>query len=297
MDGNPLELVCGSTGFIGSNLYKALANQDQGRAGKNVRKSEGDLRVFENCQRSVKGVDTVYMMAGVTGGVGLLKSDPYAMVTPNVIINANMFKACAEEGVKKIICMSSTTGYPFSNYALKEDQYFTGEVIPGYFNTGHTRRYIERLGSMYQDMSVIFLRCAGAYGPGDDFHPETSHVVGATVKKVAERQNPIHIWGDGKDVRDLTYIDDLVRALILAGDLEGHHSINIGSGRGVDINTIVSILCDLAGYAPLTLHDGRDSIMRFRVLNIDIAKEVLGWEPKVSIEEGLSKTLGWYESN
>lgn len=235
-------------------------------------------------------------MAGVTGGVGLLKSDPYAMVTPNVIINANMFRACAEEGVKKIICMSSTTGYPFADHALKEEEYFDGEVIPGYFNTGHTRRYIERLGSMY-DMSVTFLRCAGAYGPGDDFSPETSHVVGATVRKVAERQNPIYIWGDGKDVRDLTYIDDLVRALILARQLEGHNSINIGSGQGVDVETIVRTLCEIAGYMPTAIHDNRPSIMRFRVLDITKAHKVLGWEPQIPIEEGLSKTLSWYESN
>ncbi len=290
-------LVCGSSGFIGSTLYSALADADQGRGVKNLRKSEGDLRVFENCQRAVKGVETVYMMAGRTGGVGLLAKDPFAMVTPNIIINANMFQACYEAGVKRIICMSSSTGYPERKYATPEKDYFDGDVIPGYYNPGTTRRFIERLGGMYKDMHVIFLRPGAVYGPRDDFSRDNSHVVPATVIKVAEKQNPIYIWGDGKDVRDLTYIDDLVRALILAQKLEGHHAINIGSGRGIEVETIVSILCDLAGYVPLTIHDNRPSIMRFRILDVTKARDLLGWTPRVSIEEGLSKTLSWYESN
>ena len=287
-------LVCGSRGFIGGSLYRALSNLDQGRGGKYLKRSQGDLTVFENCQKSVEGVDTVYMMAGVTGGVGLLKDDPLAMVTPNLIINANMFRAAAKAKVRKMICMSSTTGYLASNFPLKEEDYFTGEVIPGYFNPGHTRRFIERLASMY-DMEVTFLRCAGAYGPGDDFSADKSHFVGATVKKVAERQNPIHVWGDGQDVRDLTYIDDLIDALLMCRDLPGQ-ALNIGQGCGMSISDMVNTLCECANYEPSIIYDNRPSIMRFRVLDTSKAK-ALGWKPKVSIEEGLRRTYEWYVNN
>jgi GDP-L-fucose synthase len=101
-----------------------------------------------------------------------------------------MFAACKAAGVKKVICLSSSTGYPDTEEEMREDDYFTGELHGAYFNPGHTRRFIERLGAMYaSDFDTVFLRPSVVYGPGDDYNVVTSHVIPALVRKVAERQN------------------------------------------------------------------------------------------------------------
>jgi GDP-L-fucose synthase len=241
--------------------------------------------------------DLVYLCAGVTGGSGLIGKDPLSLVTPNLLIHANVFQAAREAGVKKVVCLSSTTGYPDTDLPMQEDDYFTGEIHPAYFNPGHTRRFIERLGAMYPELQIVFLRPSVVYGPGDDFDPETSHVIPALVRKVAERQNPITVWGDGSNWRDGVYIDDMVRAMILAGDAPAG-AYNIASGEGMTVTQMLVHLQAASGHHPQIEYDEtKPSMLKKRVLNIEKAKRVMGWEPGVRMQDGLARTLDWYRAN
>jgi GDP-L-fucose synthase len=283
-------VVLGSNGFIGKALRRKLA-------GGNVRSvghSYFDLTYLYDCQRAVEGRELVYMCAGVTGGSGLILSDPLSLVTPNVLMHLHLFDACKEAGVKKVVCLSSTTGYPDTDLPMAEDDYFSGEPHPAYFNPGHARRFIERLGAMYPELNIVFLRPSVVYGPGDNYDLETCHMIPALVRKVAERQNPITIWGDGSNWRDAVYIDDMVRALVLAADAPPG-AYNIASGEGATVTKMLQMLLHATNYFPQIEYDAsKPSMLKRRVLVTDKAHNVLKWDAQVGLEKGLYRTLDWY---
>lgn len=295
-------LVCGAAGFIGGALFRALTEKGI-TASVTLGRNDINLATPHGCAEAVcEPFDVVYLCAGVTGGSGIIATDPLSLVTPNVLIHLHMFDACKRAGVKKVVCLSSTTGYPDTDLPMGEEDYFSGELHPAYFNPGHTRRFIERLGAMYPELNIVFLRPSVVYGPGDDFDLETCHVIPALVRKVAERQDPITIWGDGSNWRDGVYIDDMARALVLAAEAPAG-AYNIASGEG---NTVMWILNALIAnknyqtgetYSPKVLFDlSKPSMLKKRVLNIDKSNRVMDWEPTVTLWDGLRNTLEWYAS-
>ncbi len=232
------------------------------------------------------------MCAGVTGGVGL---DPFLLVTDNVIMHALMFRACAALGVKRIVLMSSSTGYPdLGPLPLAEHNYFDDEVFQGYKHAGETRRFIERMAEMYADkIEIVRLRVSNAYGPGDNFDAQTSHVIAASVRKVAERQDPITIWGDGSNRRDAVYTDDLARGIVMAADWPAG-AYNFASGEEMSVKEILAELMNAAGYLPVLKFDlTKPTQLQRRIL--DCAKVyALGWKPTVPMRDGLVQTYGWF---
>lgn len=286
--------VCGSGGFIGGALYRKL--QENGADIESIDHTKFDLTDRDDCNFAVAGSDLVYICAGVTGGSGLIASDPLSLVTPNLLIHINLFAACKKAGVKKVVALSSTTGYPDTDLPMAEADYFLGDPHPSYFNPGHTRRFIERLGAMYPELNITFLRPSVVYGPGDDYDPATSHVIPALVRKVAERQNPITVWGDGSNWRDAVYIDDVVRALVLSQNAPSG-AYNIATGEGMTVLEMLSTLeAHVDHYPGLKLDSSKPSMLKKRALVIDKARAVLNWEPSVRMRDGLCKTLDWYAS-
>jgi GDP-L-fucose synthase len=231
------------------------------------------------------------MCAGKTGGSGL---DPLHFVTDNALMALQMYRSCVEHGVKRIVYLSSTTGYPDWPIPVKETDYFEGELHPAYFNPGHTKRFIERLGAMWAaKIETVFVRVAGVYGAGSDFDPRTSHVIEATVRKVVERQDPLVIWGDGEAVRDALYIDDLVNALLKCAEWPAG-AYNFGTGVGMSVNAMVDNLCGYAGCSPRIVHDlTKPKMIGIRALDCNKAWS-LGWHAKVSMAEGLRITYDKY---
>ena len=291
-------LVLGATGFIGGALYRHLVGMGNDVTGS-IGRDMCDLTtkpvysdIFEG-----RNYDVVYMCAGTTGGSGLLSKDPLHFVNDNILMNVHLFAACKKYGVKKVVYASSTTAYPDTDAEMREEDYFTGELHGAYFNPGHTRRFIERLGEMYADhFATVFLRPSVVYGPGDDYNLSTSHVIPALVRKVAERQDPITVWGDGENWRDAVYIDDMVRALVLAADAPAG-AYNIATGEGITVKAILDVLCLHARHFPEVKFDlTKPSMLKRRVLNTNRAREILGWTPRVRMVEGFARTLDWYAS-
>lgn len=290
--------VAGATGFIGRHLVRALDVTDDVVA-VSAPRFQADLRGVEAASNLVYGAQLVYLCAGVTTGSGAAGAGGRNLVADNVRIALSLFEACAKAGVKKIISMSSTTGYPDRDN-LSEDEFFEGEVHPAYEHVGESKRFIERVGAMYPEVEVTFIRCAGCYGPGADFNPATSHVIEATIRKISEGQNPLVVWGDGEDERDAVYIDDLVKALILAADAPPG-AYNIACGRGMTVNQMLRVLMyHNPAYDPEVTkieHDlTKPKMIRTRKLDTTRAREILGWKPTVSMPEGLVKTYDWYHA-
>jgi dTDP-D-glucose 4,6-dehydratase len=152
-----------------------------------------------------------------------MDSDPMALVRGNIPMNINVLDACHKNGVKKFVWLASTTGYPDTTEAVTEDMMFQGEPFEKYYAVGWVKRYTEVLCKLFAEklknpMPCVILRPSNIYGPNDKTDPTKSHVLSALMRKVVIKQNPIEVWGDGTDEKDVLYVDDMVDAMLLAAE-------------------------------------------------------------------------------
>jgi GDP-L-fucose synthase len=308
-------LVAGGAGFIGSHLVGRLsaegaeirASLHEKRAAvvhKGVEYRRSDLTRAEDCKELVRGVDYVFMCAASTSGAAAIEGTPLVHVTPNVVMNSRILEASFNERVEKFVWTSSSVGYPPSgDRPVKEGDFFLGDPYDAYFASGWMKRYTEILCRMYSEklkdpMATVVVRPSNVYGPFDKFEPERSHMTAALVRKVAERHDPVVVWGDGKDVRDVIYIDDFVDALLLATEkIDTYDPLNIGAGKGFTVDEILRTLIKLEGYSPRIVHDkSKPKMIPKRLVDTSRAEKLLGFKPKTTLREGLRKTLDWYEA-
>lgn len=305
-------LVTGVSGLIGSNLVEALQKE-----GHDVRATyrtklknkysgveliKGDLLDFNFCRDITKDVDIVFHCAANTSGAHVMSSTPLVHVTPNVVMNSQLMEASYEAKVKKFIFMSSSVVYPYTaEKPNHEDEFTFGDIYEKYFAVGWMKRYTEKLCEMYSkvlspSMQCIVLRPANIYGANDKFD-NRSHVLPATIMKVVNKQNPIEVWGDGKDIRDFIHIDDFVRACMVVMDkVDSYDIFNIGSGVGKSVNDILFTCMELEGYdTDVTYNSDKPSMIPIRLLDVSKAKNKLGFETEISLKEGLRKTIEWYK--
>jgi len=307
-------LVAGATGLIGSNLItRLIAEGAQVRATVHRREPvvqdprieyvRADLTRGEDCRRVVDRMQHVYLCAANTSGAATILATPMVHVTPNVLINSQMLEAAYDAGVEKFLWLGSTVAYPVSDLPVREEQMFDGEPFDKYYFAGWTKRFTEVLCRMYGEklarpMTAIVLRPTNVYGPNDDFEFATSHVIPALIRKIVERWDPLEVWGDGSEVRDAIYVDDMVEAMLLAESLTGYQAINIGLGRGYSVREILGMILDLDGYrdAKLKFDPSKPTMIPVRLIDTSKAERVLGFRAKVGIEEGLRRTIDWYRA-
>ncbi len=309
-------LVAGATGLIGSHLLGRLLAE-----GARVRATHWkrdiptkhpaletmrvDLTRGEDCRKAVRDMEWVFLCAASTSGAHTIASTPMVHVTPNVLINSQMLEAAYESGVAKFMWLSSTVAYPPSERPMREEQMFEGEPFEKYYFAGWTKRFTEILCRMYGEklarrMATIVLRPTNVYGPNDDFEFATSHVIPALLRKIVERWDPIEVWGDGSEVRDAIYVDDMVEAMVLAAQrVQSYDAINVGLGRGYSVNQILKELLDLDGYgnARIVYDKSKPTMIPIRLISTEKAERVLGFKAKVGLREGLQRTLDWYRSS
>lgn len=294
-------LLLGSSGFIGKAVGKALCDAARphtayGTSSKGPLKLDRSVGVVEDILIE-SAPDIVILCAGRTGGVGRMLNDPFSFVYPNVRIHMNVFEACVNVGVKRVVCVQSTTGYADSPIRMREEAYNVGDLHPAYRIPGNAHRFINNLAESLKDLEVVFFRPSNVYGPGNSFDAQNSHVIEATVRKVVERQNPFVIWGTGEEIRDAIYIDDLAEA-ILKGIDAPPGAYNVAAGEEMSVNDIVDVLCVHEEFTPLFQYDAsKPTAIPVRRVDITKAKKLLGWTPKVGMREGLIRTLKWYKAN
>lgn len=310
-------LVAGGGGFIGSYLARELLRQ-----GHFVRivdiKFDGyiegdyyserfqlDLRNFENCLIATKGMDYVYNLAANMGGIGYITSMGAEIMRDNMLININMLEASRQNKVKRYLFSSSACVYPVF---LQEDANVRGlkeeDVYPAAPDTfyGWEKLYAEKLCEAYQrdyKMVIKILRYHNIYGPGAAYKGGREKSVAALCRKVAEASDPgtIVIWGDGKQTRSYCYIDDAVRGTIMLMESDYDKPINIGSDHLVTIDDLADLIIKVSGKKITKTYDlSAPQGVRGRNADITVARKVLGWEPKVSLEEGVSRTYKWIET-
>lgn len=310
-------LILGATGFIGRNMAEYFANKSEyevfGTYNKsiplnhaNIKMLKADLTRSDDIEKVMQGVDIVIQAAATTSGAKDIVSKPYMHVTDNAVMNSLITRIAYEHSVKHVIVFSCSIMYQSSEVPLKETDFNpNNEMHMNYFGAGWMKVFVEKMCEFYSRLNrnkYTVLRHSNIYGPHDKFDLEKSHVFGATVTKVmaAKEGGKIRVWGTGDEERDLLYASDLTRCVDLAiSKQEKPFALyNVGYGRSISVKDLVSKIIELSGKKLVSEHDlSKPSISTKVCLDCTKAKEELGWVPRVSLDDGIRKTLAWYKEN
>lgn len=316
LDGKKV-LVAGASGFLGTNLALRLASQGARlrltRHEKHLQASfpgaevvRVDLRRPEDCARAVESMDYVFVCSAHTSGAAAIRATPLAHITPNVLINTLMLDAAHRAKVAKLCFISSGAAYPATGTRpVREIEMFDDDPPDVYFAAGWMKRYAEILCRTYAEkiaepMSTVVVRPSNVYGPYDKFDFAVSHVTAALIRRVAERQVPFEVWGTGEDIRDLLYVDDFIDGLMAAfATHRPYFEVNICAGQGVSVKQLLSTLLKVDGFADADVRfdPSRPSTIPARLMDNALARTELGFQPRITLEEGLRRTLAWYRTS
>lgn len=310
-------LICGCTGFIGRNLAVYFAEQGQYEVygtyfnsapldHPHIRMIRADLTDMHAVHQALMGMDIVVQAAATTSGAKDIVNKPQYHVRDNAIMNALIFGTAADLGVSHLVFFSCTTMYPSSDTPLQESDFdANAPVYPAYFGGAWTKVYNEKMCEFYagcSDTRFTAIRHSNIYGPYDKYDLERSHVFGATVTKVmcARDGERIVVWGDGSQGRDLLYVSDLTACVqaILGQQESPFELFNVGCGHIVQIEDLVAKIIQHSGKSLHIEHDlGRPTVNTSLCLDCSKAREQLGWEPTVCLDEGIQRTLNWYQAH
>ncbi len=240
-----------------------------------------DFLKKEDCQKAVEGQELVFMLAANTSGAAVMEKTPLVHVTPNIIMNSLMLESAYEAGVKKFLFHSSNTVYPVMDTPAKESDMKFGDLFYKYYFVAWMKQFSEVLCEMYtkvkNPMQTVVVRPANIYGPFVFFEGENTHVIPALIKKIIERQNPLQVWGDGNDVKDFIYIDDLVEGDLLAMEkMETFEPINIATGVPVTIKDVLSAVIENENFteAEIVFDASKPTMIPRRLIDASRAKEL-----------------------
>jgi GDP-L-fucose synthase len=218
-------------------------------------------------------------------------------------MNNFLIDASWRNGVEHYIFISSNTVYPpKGDEPVVETDFLFDEPYPVYFPVGWMKRYAEVQCELYakylpRTMKCTVIRPANLFGPHDKYDFNKCHVTPATIRKVADKMNPIPVWGDGSELRDLLYIEDFVEALqvVMEKETEMFQVYNVGSNEVHSVNDVLGLMKHIVDYnAPTEYIQGKPSMIPTRRIDSNKIKENLGWESKTSLEVGLKNAYVWY---
>lgn len=309
-------LITGAGGFIGHHLVRFLKKKGYWVRGVDIKYPEFspknkadeflllDLRNFRNCMEAVKEIDKVYTLAANMGGIGFITAVRADVMRDNVLINTNMAKATRLADVKRLFFSSSACIYPTFKQEnpevtpLKENDAYPADPDNEY---GWEKLFSERLYQSYhQDygLDIRITRYHNIYGPEGTYEGGREKAPAALCRKIAlaKDEDTIDIWRDGKQTRSFCYIDDCLEATYLLMESDFKEPLNIGSDRLVSVNKMIDIIAKIAK-KDIKKNYQLDKPQGVRGRNSDntLCKQVLNWEPKISLEQGLEKTYKWIE--
>ncbi len=309
-------LICGVTGFIGRNATEKFAQNPNYKVtgtyfnsspwhSKNVEMVKADLTQREDVERVVKGKDILIQMAATTSGVRDIINKPYFHVTDNIITNSLIFREAFEQNVSHVIFPSCATMYQSSEKPSKEIDFELDKIPKEYHACGQQKVYLEQQCELFAGLGktkYTAMRHSNTYGPYDKYDLKKSHVFGATITKVmtARGGDSITVWGDGQEERDLLYVSDVISFIEKAIDKQKtqFELINVGRGKSISISDLVKKIIEISGKDLKIEYDTSKPTIKTRVsLDCTKAKEKFDWSPKISLDEGIKKTMDWYKEN
>lgn len=309
-------VVAGAGGFMGGHLVKNLVDDGYEvlaidvapinswlRVDKDAESLSLDLEDWHNIKNFIYDGDEVYNFASHTGGVWYSDNNKTACLR-STIVNLNLLKASRDYGASKYFFASSASVYPLKyQWWSKPKPLSESMVYPAQPEDTHgtEKLFSEAACSEYQSSHGLETRVAryfNVYGPGCKWDDGPEGVVAAMCRKIAVASVlddlQINVWGDGRQVRSFVYIDDAIDATRMIMDSRHHHPINIGDKNEYSVDEIINIIEKVAGVRVKRNYDDSGPVgVRSRVCDPSLASELIGWEPKTSIEDGIEKTYAW----
>ncbi len=309
-------LVTGAGGFIGHHLVAYLKRKGYWVRGVDLKYPEFsevdadefeilDLRRWDNCLQATRGVEEVYGLAADMGGMGFISSHHAQILHNNSLINIHTLEAARLNGVRRYFYTSSACVYPEYRQTdanvtpLKEEDAYPAQPQDAY---GWEKLVMERLCAHYREdygLETRVVRFHNIYGPEGTWEGGREKAPAALCRKIAIAKltgnHEIEVWGDGEQTRSFCYIDDCVEGIYRLMRSDYPHPLNLGSDRLVTINQLAHLIAEIAGIQITIKHVPGPQGVRGRNSDNTRLRQVLGWEPQISLEEGLARTYAWIE--
>jgi UDP-glucose 4-epimerase len=296
-------LVTGGGGFIGSNLVRALVERgDDVRVLDNfstgnranladladdVEVAEGELRSYERVHAATRGIEVVFHQ-GALPSVPRSVQDPLTTSAVNVEGTLNVLLASRDEGVRRVVFASSSSVYGNSDELPRVETQHLDPISPYGVSKLAAERYCVSFARVYP-IETVALRYFNVFGPHQDPTSQYAAVVPRFVTAIAE-ERPVDVYGDGRQQRDFTFVSNIVEANLLAAEAEGVSGrvVNVATGRGTSVNELADTVAAVLGKeVEREFHPQRAGDVRDSWADVDRARELLGWRPRIDLEEGL----------
>ncbi len=298
-------VVTGGAGFLGQQVVQSL--QAYGCTSITVpRKSQYDLTRESEVERLYRDArpQVVIHLAAVVGGIGANRVNPGKFFYDNLIMGALLMEHARRAGVEKFVGIGTICAYPkFTPVPFREEGLWDGypEETNAPYGLAKKMLLVQSQGYRQQyDFNAIYLLPVNLYGPGDNFDPQSSHVIPALIRKCLEAvewgASEIVCWGDGTPTREFLYVEDCAEAIVLATRLyDGPEPVNIGAGFEISIKELAEVIAALSGFHGRIVWDAtKPNGQPRRCLNISRATELFGFQAKTDLRSGLRRTIDWY---
>jgi GDP-L-fucose synthase len=299
-------MVTGGAGFLGGVVVSLL--EDAGvRQIAVPRSAQYDLREKEGIVRALEDgrPDVIIHLAASVGGIGANRANPGTFFYENAIMGIQLLEQARLAGVEKVVTIGTVCSYPkFTPVPFQEDELWNGYPEETNAPYGIAKKALLVQGQAYREQygfKSIYLIPVNLYGPGDNFELDSSHVIPALIKKCIDARDAgapaMEVWGTGAASREFLYVEDAAEGIVLATErYDGAEPVNLGTGQEITIRDLAHLIAELTGYEGDIIWDATkpDGQPR-RALDTSRAREQFGFSASTGFEEGLRKTIAWYE--
>jgi GDP-L-fucose synthase len=251
--------------------------------------------------------DVIIHLAAQVGGIGANREHPAEFFYNNLMMGVQLIHAAWQRKVEKFVAIGTICAYPkFTPVPFKEENIWDGYPEETNAPYGLAKKMLLVQAQSYRqqyDYNAIFLLPVNLYGPGDNFNPDSSHVIPALIRKCVQARDSgmkeIIAWGDGSPTREFLYVEDAAEGILLATEkYNGSEPVNLGSGYEISIKDLTNLIARLTGYAGrITWDSTKPNGQPRRGLDTRRAAEYFGFKAQMPFEEGLRRTIAWFEEN
>ncbi len=301
-------VVTGGAGFLGQYVVRVL-REGGCREITVPRRSQYDLTreaAVDLLYRDARP-EIVIHLAAVVGGIGANRANPGRFVYENLVMGTMLMEYARRAGVEKFVGVGTICSYPkFTPVPFREEDLWKGYPEETNAPYGLAKKMLLVQGQAYRQQygfNAIHLLPVNLYGPGDNFDPESSHVIPALIRKCLEAvergEREVVCWGDGTPTREFLYVEDCAEGIILATErYDRAEPVNIGAGFEISIKELVELIADLTGFRGRIVWDTtKPNGQPRRCLDTSQASELFGFRAKANFREGLRRTVHWYQEH